>query len=102
MLGVRVHFQLHFPLNELIHATDMASFHESCYAMPARPYWLVEFVRVDNNVASFLVFVARYDLIALDLSVDRAAFPVLNAAVALVVQLVQVNLGSSAGRGIGF
>ena len=39
MLGVRVHFQLHFPLNELIHARDMATFHESCYAMPARPYW---------------------------------------------------------------
>src|SRR5262249_51253553 len=56
--------------------------------------------RVHDNILPLRVLVAGDDLVLRDLAVDGACFLVLDAAVAVFVQLIQVNFGA-AGRGGG-
>jgi hypothetical protein len=59
---------------------------------------LFEFIGVDDYVLAFGVLVARNDLIAGELGVDRAGFLMIDPALALSMELVQPNLGT-AGSG---
>ena len=61
---------------------------------------LVQLLGLDGDVLALGVLVPRDDLIVRDLAVDRAGLLVVDAGVAVAVELVQMNLAAAVGGGV--
>src|SRR5262249_31283906 len=60
---------------------------------------LVEFVGIDDDVLPLRVLVAGNDLVIGNFAVNGASFLVIDAAVAFLMQLIQMDLTAAAGGG---